>query len=115
MLRKTSFLLIAMSLAFSSVAYAALDRYEDTYELGLNEVQLPAYTGGNLVVRACADCEPVLRRVTSSTVYRIGSNGRDVSLRELREAAAAASGGALYVSYRLDTGDVNRIILSVWD
>lgn len=115
MLRKTSVLIIATLLAFTSVSHAALDSYEDTYELGLNEVQLPAYAGGNLVVRACADCEPVLRRVTSSTVYRIGSNGPEVSLRELRDAVAAASGGALYVAYATDTGDVNRIILSVWD
>ena len=115
MLRKTSLLIIAALLAFTSVSHAALDSFEETYELGLNEVQLPAYTGGNMVVRACADCEPVLRRVTSSTVYRIGSNGPEVTLRQLREAAAAASGGALYVAYSTDTGQVNRIILSVWD
>ncbi len=115
MLRKTSFLLVAISLTFSSVAYAALDSFEDTYELGLSQVQLPAYTGGNLVVRACADCAPVLRRVTSQTVYRLGSNGPAVSLRELRDAAQAARSGALYVAYSTDSGDVNRIILSVWD
>lgn len=115
MFRKTALLIIATLLAFTSVSHAALESYEDTYELGLNEVQLPAYTGGNLVVRACADCEPVLRRVTSRTVYRIGSNGPEVTLRELREAAAAASGGAVYVAYATDTGDVNQIILSVWD
>jgi len=115
MLRKTSVLIIATLLAFTSVSHAALDSYSETYELGLNEVQLPAYAGGNVVVRACADCEPVLRRVTSQTTYRIGSNGPEVTLRELREAAAAANGGALYVSYSTDTGNVNRIILSVWD
>lgn len=115
MFRKTSPLIVAALLAFASASQAALDSYEETYELGLNEVQLPAYTGGNMVVRACAECEPVLRRVTGNTVYRIGSNGPEVTLRQLREAAAAASSGALYVAYSTESGDVNRIILSVWD
>ena len=115
MLQITRLMIIAMLLAVTGLAHAALDTYEETYELGLDEVQLPAHTSGNVVVRACPDCPPVLRRVNSSTVYRLGSAGPQVTLSELREAAEAASDGAVYVAYATDSGNVNRIILSVSD
>jgi hypothetical protein len=115
MLQTTRLFIVATFLACTGLAHAALDKVEDTYELSLSQVQLPTFSTGNVVVRACPDCEPVLRPVSERTEYRLGSAGPQVTLRELRDAAKAARNGLVYVAFSTETGAVNRIILSLVD
>lgn len=114
MLQKISLLAIT-TLLVSSLAHAALENLEHSYELGLNEVQLPGHTSGNVVIRTCPECSPTLHRVNSRTVYRLSRDDRDVTLRELLRVARHARDAAVYVAIATDTGDVSRIELSVWD
>ncbi len=114
MIRNT---LIAMLLAvtLAGVATAALVPLEENFELGLNQVTLPAHSASQVVIRECGDCSPQVLAVNGSTVYFLGQN-QSVSLAEMRAAAADVrdrESTGVYVFYKPETGVVTRIVLSL--
>ena len=115
MLHVKHLILALVLLALAGAANAGLIVTSAMDELGLNEVSLPAHTSGYVTFRPCPTCEPVRRQVSLNTVYELNDDPRPMGLREFLAVARATDRGALYVSYDLETGIVNRIILSVMD
>jgi len=97
-------------LAWSATATAALVAVEEGYELGINELTLPAHTAGQVVISGCEECESSVHSVNSQTEYYVGDS--PVELDDLRAAVASQVGTFIYVAYSLDTGFVTRITLT---
>ena len=95
-------------------AGAALAPLEQAYELGLNEVTLPAHSASQVVIRRCAECEVETLPVNASTTYFVGSK-RSANLADFRAVAEQArpDSTAVYVFYKPETGVVTRIVLSL--
>jgi hypothetical protein len=95
-------------------AGAALVPLEQSYELGLNEVTLPAHSASQVVIRRCAECDVETLPVNTSTTYFVGSR-RSANLAEFRATAEQArpDSTAVYVFYKPETGFVTRIVLSL--
>jgi len=107
--------LAALLLGAALPAGATLRTIEQAYELTRSQVQLPGRAEGALTVRPCADCRPVVLRVTSATAWfdRPGTQqaaGQSVVLAAFR-AAAARPGTLVYVYYEPQTRRVKRIVL----
>ena len=101
-------------LSLMGSAGAALVPLEQSYELGLNEVTLPAHSASQVVIRRCAECEVETLPVNGSTTYFVGSR-RSANLAEFQAAAEKATPDttAVYVFYKPETGFVTRIVLSL--
>ena len=108
--RIISTLAAVLLLAIAPSAMAALDAIEGGYELGTNELTLPAHSAGQVVISGCEECESSLHPVNSQTLYFVGDTA--VSLDDLRAAVTAEVGTFIHVAYSLDTGYVTRIRLS---
>lgn len=109
----TGILAAALALA-TGTATATLKNVENAYETDARSVSLPASVGGRVVIRECATCKPVSLRTGSATRYFVGAgSAAPVSLKQLREAAAADKDGdrLLVVFYSLETNVVTRIVL----
>lgn len=110
----TASLLLGLLLAFGAgTASAKLRNIENAYEGDIRSVTLPDNASGQVVVRECPTCKPVVLRVSNSTRYYVGlPSSAPVSLQRLRKAAAAAGGERLLtVFYSLETNVVTRIVL----
>lgn len=110
-------MLAALLLGTALPAGATLRTIEQAYELTRSQVQLPGRAEGALTVRTCADCRPVVLRVTAATAWfdRPGTQqaaGQSVVLAAFR-AAAAKPGTLVYVYYEPQTRRVKRIVLDV--
>lgn len=108
-------LTLAATLAlWSAAAPAALKNVENAYESEARQVTLPANPRGQVVIRACTGCKPVVLRVDDQTRYLVGAMNPPVSLAELRAAAAAdgADKRLVTIFYNLESGIVTRIVLS---
>lgn len=90
-----------------------LKNIENAHEAAVSEVSLPAHTAGQLVIRHCSGCKPVVPRVDAATRYFIGTLDTPVSLKALRKAAQAptATHRPMMIFYSLDGGQVTRILL----
>jgi hypothetical protein len=98
-----------------AAAHAAIENVENAYESDVAHVTLPSSTAGQVVIRECAGCTPVVLRVDGKTRYFVGApSSPPVSLAELRSAAGAedARGRLLVVFYDLRTNVVTRIVLN---
>ncbi len=114
MKNRIRFALVAVAALCSGAALATLTNVENAYETDTGHATLPANARGQVVIRECAGCKPVVLRANRETRYFLGSSGVPVTLSELR-AAAAVEGSAehlLTVFYSLDTGFVTRVVLS---
>lgn len=114
MIRK---ILIPLMVAIGALgtAQAALVPLEESLEMGLDQVTLPAHSAGRVVIRECGDCSPQLMPVNGSTSYYLGAERR-VTLRELQDAADGVRKKQLagvYVFFEPETGVVTRIVLSL--
>ncbi len=98
-------------------AAASLGTIEQAYELSRRDVQLPGRPEGNLTVRPCPTCKPVLLRVTTATGWFIAPQTRKAvaqpALLSAYKAAAANPATLVYVYYEPQTRRVNRIVLDV--
>ena len=118
MIRKSIIVVTGLVMASSSAwAYRVLDQIEDSYELSLMVVELPASENGTVSFQACEECRTTSLRVTSATQYV--ANGQPVELSELREIAAelrATADGrdraAAYINYEIASLRVTRVRLS---
>ncbi|MEQ1801314.1 MAG: hypothetical protein ABL989_05290 [Gammaproteobacteria bacterium] len=109
------FLLATVLLGTTLAANATLRTIEQAYELTRAQVQLPGKADGNLTVRPCPDCRPVLLRVTPATAWfsRPGTRqpaGQAAVLAAFR-ASAANPGTLVYVYYEPQSRRVKRIVL----
>jgi len=106
--------LAVLTLAFASLAQATLDRIEESYELDLTQVSLPAHEADAITLKACADCYTVQLSVNAQTSYHVGMRSAGVTLRELTDAVAAVrdrENTPVYVMYQPESLVVTRIIL----
>ena len=106
--------LVAAALAlWSTAAPASIKNIENAYESDPAHVVLPAASGGQIIIRECSGCTPVVLRVDAATRYFVGASNPPVTLAALRTAAAdGAASRLLTVFYSLETGIVTRIVLS---
>ena len=113
--RKIIITLAVLTLAFTGLAQAKLDRIEEAYELDLTQVSLPAHAADQVTLKACEDCFTVQLSVNARTSYHVGMKTPGVTLLELTDAAAKVSdreNALVYVMYRPESLVVTRIILS---
>ena len=113
--RKIIITLAVLTLAFTGLAQAKLDRIEESYELDLTQVSLPAHAADQVTLKACEDCFTVQLTVDARTSYHVGMKTAGVTLLELTDAAAKVSdreNALVYVMYRPESLVVTRIILS---
>jgi hypothetical protein len=106
---------LAVCVLWSAAALAGWKNVENAYESEPALVTLPSTASGQVVIRACTGCDPVILRVDNRTRYVIGrASSPPVSLAALRQAAAAdgAADRLLTVFYDLETNIVTRIVLS---
>jgi len=107
-------LFLALVLALGAgTAPAKLRNIENAYEVDTRSVSLPANASGQVVIRECQSCKPVVLRVNNGTRYYVGlPSSEPVSLQRLRKAAEEAGGERLVtVFYSLETNVVTRIVL----
>ena len=108
--------LAVLTMAFTGLAQASMQRIEEAYELDLTQVILPAHEADRVTLKQCADCFTVQLSVDYRTSYHVGMNSAGVTLRELTDVATAVSSRdrektPVYVMYRPESLVVTRIIL----
>ena len=106
--------LAVLTLAFTGLAQATLDRIEESYELDLTQVMLPAHAADQVTLKACADCYTVQLSVNARTSYHVGMRSTAITLQTLIAAADAVSNREdtpIYVMYQPESLVVTRIIL----
>lgn len=109
--------LAALLLGAALPAGATLRTIEQAYELTRRQVQLPGQPEGTLTVRPCAECRPVVLRVTAATAWfdRPGTRQPAGQSAVLAAFSASATNPAalVYVYYEPQTRRVKRIVLDV--
>lgn len=113
MLRTIHISLIAMLLAWSGSALAALDILEEVAEASVADTTLPRHVAGQVVLRECNGCEPTVWRVGSATGYYVGMDTQPVALADLLAAASSGQQEMIYIFYKPGTDEVTRIVLSL--
>ena len=110
---KTACTITAVWLSLATTAFGALDRIEEAHELALSQLQLPLSAAGNVVIRDCNGCSPLLLPVDARTRYQVGASGEPMPLKEFRKFLAARNRDELVtVLYDTESNTVTRIILS---
>ncbi len=112
--RKIIITLAVLTLAFTGLAQATLDRIEESYELDLTQVILPAHAADRVTLKECADCFTVQLPVNARTRYHLGTRSAGVTLLELTATAAGVrdrENTPVYVMYEPESLVVTRIIL----
>ncbi len=106
-------LLTAAALA-GAAALAEVTNIENAYETAAGHVRLPSNPRGQLVIRECTGCKPVVMRVDQATRYLLAPSRVPVTLEALQAAIDAADDDdrLLTVFYNLQTGFVTRVVLS---
>lgn len=113
MLRTIQIALIAILMAGSGNALAALDILEHVAEAAVSDTTLPGHTAGQVVVRDCTGCDPQVWRVNAATQYFVGMKTPPVTLADLCSAFSSGQQEMLYVYYKPGTDEVTRIVLSL--
>ncbi len=105
---------VAAAAIASAAAFAEVRNIEDAYEAAAGEVRLPSNPRGQLVIRKCSGCKPVVLRVDANTRYLLAPSREPVGIEALRAAIEAADDDdrLLTVFYDLQTGFVTRVVLS---
>jgi hypothetical protein len=111
--RFTLFLAAAALGLVGAGARAGITNVENAYESSADHVSLPSVASGQVVVSECSGCKPVVLHANAATLYLIGAKNPPVTLEEMRKAlrAPGADKRPLTVFYRLDNGNVTRVVL----
>lgn len=104
-------LIVSFVIACSTAAVAALAPYTDGYELDSQQVRMPAHLTGHVVIRMCAECEPIVHRVNRNTQYIITGQGV-VTLDKFKSEIRRGEMSFVYVGYYIDSGIASRITLA---
>jgi hypothetical protein len=76
--------MLFMHMVFSTSAHAALEVFEEAYELNSTQIiRWPLRAGDSLIIRPCIGCSTRALRVSAETRYATGFNTAPVSLRDL--------------------------------
>ena len=106
--------LLALAALVAGGAHATLRAVEESWELPLGAVVLPASEGALLVVRPCDACKTETLRTAADTRYFVRPGKDAVPLADLRKAAAKASArraALVYVYYEPRKRAVRRLVL----
>lgn len=110
--RRILLTLSAAALLWSAGAESALQNVENAYEISPAQMVLPASDVGQLTIRQCITCKPVLLATNAQTVYLIGTHSAPVPLAKFRAAASKNDKQLVVVYYRLDSKIVTRVVLA---
>ena len=86
MIRKLLVIGVLLIAANTASALRVLQAVENSVELTLNELTLPAAAGGNVTFKACATCRISTHRVSAETKYSL--NGHELALADFLNAVA---------------------------
>lgn len=118
MIRIAATVLLLMGSIEAAWAVRVIEDVENSVELTLAELQLPASESGSVSFQACARCRTSVHRVTAATRYLI--DGRDVTLadflraaQELRAIGNADQRTLAGVYFHVTSKEVTRIALHV--
>ena len=100
---------LVLTLAASG-AQASLRIVEQAIETSTFSVSLPDGGTGSIALKACADCTPLLLRLTPQTQYLVGRS--PVSYAEFLSLARGGTGRGLGVFYDAKERTITRLIMS---
>lgn len=112
--RFTNFIQVLVVLAmviWPAVSGAYMEVLASSYELGIDEVTLPAHEASQVVVKLCPGCESIVHPVNSQTTYHVDGEMAPVSLGELKAALEESASVMLLVAVNPNTGVVVSISL----
>ena len=111
---KLKVLITAALLSLALPAAADFKQIAEAYEVALSDLRLPRAHGGTIAFKECDTCEYRRIRVSSDIRYRL--NGKDVSLKEFREAMATVEdrdSEAVAVLYHLERKQVTAVSVNL--
>jgi hypothetical protein len=101
---------VGLALALTAVhAPAALRIVEQAVESSTLSVSLPDRDSGSIAVKSCADCRPMLLRLTPSTRFVVG--GSEVSYAEFSALARGGTDRSLGVFYDGKEHTITRLVI----
>ena len=107
--------LLVLSLPFAASLQAALEVYEQAYELRTKQIlRWPLRAGDSLVVRQCPDCDVRTLNVTDRTRYSNGFGATSITLDEMLRQKSLMRDGTehlVVIFFLPDDLQVTRIIL----
>jgi len=107
---KLKVLITAALLSLALPAAADFKQVQEAYEVALSDVRLPRAHGGTIAFKECDKCEYKRIRVGSDMRYRL--NGKDVTLKQFREAMATVENRdeeAVTVLHHLERNQVTAV------
>jgi hypothetical protein len=111
---KLKLLITAALLGLALPAAADFKLVQDAYEVALSDLRLPRANGGTIAFKECDTCEYRRLRVGSDMRYRL--NGKDVTLKQFREAMATVEdrkGEAVTVLHHLERNQVTAVSVNL--
>ena len=113
---KLKLLIAAVLLSLALPAAADFKQVAAAYEVALSDLRLPRADGGGgtIAFKECSDCEYRRIRVAADISYRL--NGKDVSLKQFREAMATVQdreAEAVTVLHHLERNQVTAVSVNL--
>ena len=111
---KLKILIAAALLSLALPAAADFKQVAEAYEVALSDVRLPRANGGTIAFKECATCEYKRLRIGSDMRYRL--NGKDVTLKQFREAMATVEdreAEAVTVLHHLERNQVTAVSVNL--
>jgi hypothetical protein len=111
---KLKVLITAALLSLALPAAADFKQVQEAYEVALSDMRLPRADGGTIAFKECAKCEYKRIRVGSDMRYRL--NGKDVTLKQFREAMATVENRddeAVTVLHHLERNQVTAVSVNL--
>ena len=95
------------ALLTAATAGATLNMVEQAIETTTFVVSLPDAANGSMSVKSCAQCKPVLLRLTSRSTFVLGST--PVQYKEFLGFARGSENLALNIFYEAKSGNITRL------
>ena len=111
---KLKLLITAALLCLALPAAADFKQVQEAYEVALSDLRLPRSDGGTIAFKECDKCEYRRFRIGSDMRYRL--NGKDVTLKQFREAMATVEdrdGEAVTVLHHLERNQVTAVSVNL--
>ncbi|MGI9258947.1 MAG: hypothetical protein ACR2QQ_08935 [Gammaproteobacteria bacterium] len=116
LLSRLTVIVLLASFAASAWAYRVVELVEEAYEVGLEDLDLPARSPGNAVVRPCSGCTAIYLTLDGRTTFFIQDRPTDYATffeltNEIRDSSSDPSSITFGVFYRPGSAIVTRIKL----
>ena len=111
---KLKVLITAALLSLALPAAADFKQVQKAYEVALSDLRLPRAHGGTIAFKECRTCEYRRIRVGADMRYRL--NGKDVTLKQFREAMATVENRdteAVAVLHHLERNQVTAVSVNL--